>query len=668
MVKFRAAYVVESAILVMVLLTAGCGLIGGSPDEEKLIQIAVGEDKAVLTDELLAFLQDDDVGIRRRAVLAVCRVGDTMAVGALAGALADPDTIVRARAALALGFIKHRPTKPQIYQSLTQEDNAYVIEHLLWSLGRLYAQEYGDSLLPFLQHAHPRVRGQAALTMNMITHRTAAAAVAELLDDPESLVREYALIALPRLDLTGLEEKILPLLDDPDPNIRGSAAIALGNTKDPKYYPLLEELLGDPQRAIRLAAVIALGAMRDTILLEGLYPFLQTEQDPTVLSQLVHAIGWHWQRSAAPHLMKLADYPDIGVRSKLPAAMMRCLRQEGFDALKGFIDDPAWPVRAAVPKEMEIFAQPSWGLSESAAEALKTLITDSIPAVRAAAVKSAMAFRGLVSEQALQALRDPDELVRYYAFNILPFAGGRVTFDSLVQWYRDEQDNPRPDLRMAILALTANLSPSVQIGPLQRQIFNLGITDPDRHVRQYAAAVWLKFREDHRQEVGAFETAINARTYHDFYREYPARPRARFITQRGEFIVELYADETPRSVHHFIELAQSGFYDGTPVGVNDNGRTIYLGDRRADGWGVCNESLRDEITLRRIERGSLVWWVNHRHDAHSQFGLCLLPQPLSDFIRTVFGKVVEGMDVAERLRPLDKIEKVEIIFPEMAAR
>ena len=590
-----------------------------------------------------------------------------MAAGALAAALADPDTIVRARAAVALGFVRHRPAKQQVYQQLTEENNAYVIEHMLWCLGRLYAQDYGDSLLPYLKHANPRVRGQAALTMNMIVNRSAAAAVAELLDDPEPMVRYYALTALSRLSPEGLGEKILPLLDDPNIDICSEAAIALGNTKDPIYHPRLMELLDDPRSAVRLAAVTGFGAMRDTLLLDKLYPFLQTEKDPAVLSQLVHAIGWHWQRSCASHLLKLTDHPDIGVRTRLPAALMRSLRKDSFDALTELANDPAWPVRAILPQQLETFASPDWGLSERAAETLKKLATDSVPAVRAAVIKSAMAFRGVMAETAINALQDPDELVQYYAFNILPFAGGRVTFDSLLQWYRNEQDNPRNEVRMAILALTGNLSPSVNIGPVQRQIFNLGITDSDRHVRQYAAAVWLKFREDHRDEVGAFDTRINARTYHDIYREYPSPPRARFITQRGEFVVELYADEAPRSVHHFIELAQSGFYDGTPVGLNNDGRTIYLGDQRADGWGVCNETLRDEINMHRVERGSLIWWVDHRHDARSQFGICLMPQPLSDFVRTVFGRVVEGMEVAEQLRPLDNIAKVEIVFPEMAA-
>ncbi len=649
-------------VLGIALVGIGCGVFGGLSRDSKFIEIAVAEDEAVLSENLLAYLRDADVEVRRRAVLAVGRVGDTMAATALAPLLADKDTLVRASAAIALGNIRHKTIQSDVFQALQREKNAFVIEHLLWSLGRLYVQEIADSLVPFLDYADARVRGQAALSLNLMAHQKAAGAVAELLDDPEPVARLRAATALSRLSPSGLGEKIVPCLADPDVDIAGAALIALGNTKDPAYYPYLLQALADPRRDIRLAAVTGIGAMRDTLLVRDVYPFLETEQDPGVLAQLVFALGWHWQGSVAPYFQRLQTHPDIGVRIKLPSALLRCLRQDSFEAIAGMADDPSWAVRAAVPKELESFNQPAWGHSGPAAEILRKLAADSVAAVRAVAVKSSMAFSGTLTDVTLGALEDPDELVRYYALNVLPFAGGRVTFDSLLAWYRAQQDSPRPEVRMAILALTGNLSPSVQIGPVQREIFQLGIADPDRHVRQYAAAVWLKFREDHRAEVGPFATQINAETYDEIYREYPAPPRARFTTSRGEFTVELYPADAPRSVHHFITLAESGFYNGTPVGAKDDGRTVYLGDQRADGWGVCPESIRDEINLRRIERGSLVWWVDHRHDARSVFGICLVPQPLSDFARTIFGKVVEGMDVAEQLRPLDLIEHVEIIL------
>jgi len=662
-----SGYISWPFVLLLVVLLGGCGIFDGSARQKKLIQIAIWEDQATLHGgDLLAYLSDRDVEVRRRAVIAIGRVGDTMAVEALAGALADPDTIVRARVALSLGFLKHRAARPLVYQRIKDENHGFVLEYLLWAMGRLYAQEYGDSLLRFLEHPDPRVRGQAALMMNQFVYRPAGAAMIRLIDDPDVTVRRRALRALALLALPEHADLIYPKLEDPDIIIRGRAAVALGATRDTAYGRQLLALLDDPDRQVRLDAAHALYSLRDTVFIEAVYPYLLTEKDPLVLGQFVEAIGRHWQSEAAPYLLKLKDHPDIGVRVKLVGALLRSLRQDAFDALLPFADDPAWPVRAVLPAQLEYFAKSAWGHATEVVEMMVKLANDSVPGVRASVVKSAMSFGSAMRGPATDALHDPDDFVKYYALNILPFAGGKTSFDTLRQWYEDCKDDPRPDIRMAILALTANLSPSVQIGETQRKIFEMGITDADRLVRQYAAAVWEKFREDHWAEVGVFDSPINERTYDEYYREYPTPPRVRFITQKGDFTVQLYADETPRSVHHFLSLVRSGFYDQTPVGLNDNARRMNLGDRRADGWGLSRETVRDEITLRRTERGSLVWSVIHRHDARSVFGICLRPQPLYDFVSTVFGKVVEGMDTVDRLRPLDMIEKVEIVSAEIA--
>ena len=662
-------YPVFVASLAAVVLGVACSGIYKSAQHRKFVQIAVWEDQATLHGgDLPAFLKDPDVEVRRRAALAIARVGDTMAATALADALVDGDTLVRARCALALGYINHRPITPRIYQRIKTEDNGFVLEHLLWAIGRLYGQEYGDSLMTFLSHPDARVRSQAAMIMNFIVYRPALGRIAGLFNDPDPFVRGCALASVGYLEPQSIAASIAAKLDDPDVWVRGLAVLALGSTQDTAYQPRLVALLNSPERWVRLCAAQGIGYLRDTLHLEEVYPFLQTETDPSVLGQLVESIGMYWQSKSAPYLEKLTHHPDVGVRVKVVTALLRSLQGNAFDALKPFADDPAWAVRALLPTQLEFISRAPGGRNAPTVEMMKRLAVDSMPGVRASAIKSAMAFGGAMRDPVAAGLNDPDPLVRFYALNIFPFAGGKVPFDSLLLWYRDHQDDPRPDVRMALLALTGNLSPSVQIGEIQRKIFDLGMTDRDRLVRQYAAAVWLKFREDHRDQIGAFDSGINEQTYDDYYRVYPAPPRVRLVTQQGEFVIELYPDETPRSVHHFLNLVQAGFYDHTPVGLNDNGRNTYLGDRRGDSWGTCDETLRDEITTRRTERGSLVWYADRRHEARSVFGICLVAQPLGDFTRTVFGKVVEGMDVVDRLRPLDMIEKAELVPGPIAGR
>ncbi len=648
-----------------ILLIGGCS--GGGVDESKLIQIAIWEDQATLHDgELLTFLTDDNPTVRRRAALAAARIGDTLAVSALVNTLADPDTIVRARAAFALGTLRKKSATDSVYRHTLTETNSTTLQYLLWTLRRLYAKKYGDSVVTFLQHDDPRVRAQATLYQAGVVNRNATEKVAALLDDPEPMVREYACQALTRLKSPLLADDIAELLDDPKQDVVAAAAMALGNAGDFDYQPLLVQLLDHPNRYVRYGAVMGIGALRDTTRLEDVYSYLRSMEDPGILTQLVFAVGYHWQRSAAPEFEKLLDHPDIGVRVRLADGFMRALQNESLPYLKQLAKDPAWPVRAAVPKQLEFFAQPKWGLTEEATAVVKDLLQDSVPAVRGAAVRSALAFRGAIQGPIQDALNDPDPFVRYLAYNVLPFANGRLTFDSLLTLYKHHQQDERSDMRMAILALTANLSPSVQVGPVQRQIFNAGINDPDRHVRYYAAAVWEKFRENRWDEVGTFETDITAVTYADLYHADTPRPRVRVVTAKGTFVVELFDDAAPRSVRHFLDYVEAGFYDDSPVNPHDDGRTIFIGDRRGDGWGTGLETVRNEQTMRRLERGILYWRINLGHDARSEFGISLIRQPFSDFRWSSFGRVVEGMDVVKRLRPLDRIVRVERISGELA--
>jgi len=652
-------YMYIGVVVLMIIVISGCGRPG---TEEKFVQIAQWEDQATLHNgDLLAYLTDSDVEVRRRAALAAGRVGDTLAGDALIGALADPDTVVRANAAVSIGFIKFKEGKSGLLKHLQQENNGFVLGYMVWAMGRLYAQEYGDSLMPYLLHDDVRVRRQIPITMFMLSHKPAGDAVAARLDDPDPIVRRNALFAISRLQPENHASAIVAKLADDDPLIRGLAGLALGYTRDSEYYDDLVKLLDDKNRWARILATHGLGALRDTLKVKELHPYLQTEKDPGVLAQLVEAIGWHWRRESAPYLLKLKNHPDIGVRIKLLSALGRCMKGDAVDELKDFVNDTAWAVRAKLSSQLEFIIKVDRNATEKATELILQLSVDPVPAVRASAIQASMSFGSSMYLPVTAGLYDTDELVQFYAVSMYPFVGGRVPFDTLLQWYKNHQDDPRPDVRMALLALTGNLSPSVQVGAVQRDIFNAGLADPDRLVRQYAVAVWEKFREDHSAEIGIFDSPITDQTYDEYYHEYPAPPRVRFVTAKGEFVVEVYANETPRSAHHFLSLVRSGFYDNTPVGLNDDSRTLHLGDQRGDGWGMCNATLRDEISLRRAERGSLDWLVQHRHDARSVFRINLVPSPDAYMMRTVFGNVVEGMDVVDRLRPMDMIEKVEII-------
>jgi cyclophilin family peptidyl-prolyl cis-trans isomerase len=136
----------------------------------------------------------------------------------------------------------------------------------------------------------------------------------------------------------------------------------------------------------------------------------------------------------------------------------------------------------------------------------------------------------------------------------------------------------------------------------------------------------------------------------------------RIQTTKGTFEVLLFPKIAPKTVKRFLELATSGFYDGTsfhrviPGFVAQGGdpisKTAPAGDPRI-GSGGSGKNLTDEFNLRAKHlTGSLA--MAHSGAANSgssQFYVCYRPLPELDGKYCVFGQVTKGMDVIQRFNP-----------------
>ncbi len=147
--------------------------------------------------------------------------------------------------------------------------------------------------------------------------------------------------------------------------------------------------------------------------------------------------------------------------------------------------------------------------------------------------------------------------------------------------------------------------------------------------------------------------------------------RARFKTEKGDIVVELYADRAPLTVANFINLARAGFYDGTTFHRVIPGFMAQGGDPTGTGTGGPGYQFGDEFhpSLRHDAPGVLSMANAGPGTNGSQFFITHGPTPHLDNKHTVFGRVTEGMDVVHALRerdpqrdrnPGDRIETIEI--------
>jgi len=133
---------------------------------------------------------------------------------------------------------------------------------------------------------------------------------------------------------------------------------------------------------------------------------------------------------------------------------------------------------------------------------------------------------------------------------------------------------------------------------------------------------------------------------------------ATFETEAGNFQVELLASEAPVTVNNFIFLAEQGFYDDTTFHRVIPGFMAQGGDPSGTGMGGPGYFFEDEISFDLLFDGpGYLAMANAGSDTNgSQFFITYVPTLYLNGVHTIFGVVVDGMDVVEELTPRDPEE------------
>ena len=136
---------------------------------------------------------------------------------------------------------------------------------------------------------------------------------------------------------------------------------------------------------------------------------------------------------------------------------------------------------------------------------------------------------------------------------------------------------------------------------------------------------------------------------------------AHFDTDRGPIRIELYPDKAPLTVANFVNLAQRGFYDGLNFHRVINDFMVQGGCPQGTGTGGPGYKFEDEANNGvGHERGVLSMANAGPNTNGSQFFITHVATPWLNGKHTVFGKVVEGMDVVDSIKQGDQIKALKI--------
>ncbi|MFW5755891.1 MAG: peptidylprolyl isomerase [Tangfeifania sp.] len=140
--------------------------------------------------------------------------------------------------------------------------------------------------------------------------------------------------------------------------------------------------------------------------------------------------------------------------------------------------------------------------------------------------------------------------------------------------------------------------------------------------------------------------------------------KATIRTAKGVMKVDFYDEDAPGTVDNFVNLTESGFYDGLTFHRVIPDFVIQGGCPDGTGAGGPGYTIKCETNGEKQyhDRGVLSMAHAGKNTGGSQFFICHNRENTKhlDGHHTCFGKVVEGLDVIDEIRPGDVIEKVEI--------
>jgi len=134
--------------------------------------------------------------------------------------------------------------------------------------------------------------------------------------------------------------------------------------------------------------------------------------------------------------------------------------------------------------------------------------------------------------------------------------------------------------------------------------------------------------------------------------------KARMETDKGEMVIELFADKTPKTVNNFVFLARQGFYEGVIFHRVIANFMVQGGDPTGTGTGGPGYKFQDEFdpSLKHDKPGVLSMANAGPNTNGSQFFITHVPTPWLDGKHSVFGQVSEGMDVLMSIPPRDPMQ------------
>jgi cyclophilin family peptidyl-prolyl cis-trans isomerase/HEAT repeat protein len=688
-----------------------------------MMRIIRAEDERRWNDDLTSLLSDKDPRVRKRAALALGRIGDERALPAISAALkSEQDIDVRQMCAFAIGEIESPAGADSLIAVVDNtSEPGEVRARAVEALGKIGAVLLNNTATSNGQTTSPKVEDKTLVKIRpailnalkfesgrrempdrqtILLGLTAALRVrpdeagpviVKFLSYSDPRIVADALNTMARLRLKDGSDQVRKLLNNGEPIVRANAARVIGAAEDKGAFDaLLDRALHDDDLRVRVSAIRALGSLKDAraggpLLARGeqLYGVYRTHRSshvtrPVEVNEILEIVNSLGRISAGTNNQRVVDWlrklgrdaPEVNIAFArvAPQAYVEdttvCCPKPPLLPLDvtygGFSVAQGWAELAANQKGLSV---PSQILRHS----LCVPGVDGPECVRyrAKEIERSDAMRAYAAFKPT----DLSDVLRKQLADADVIV--RATAAELLGEQPPNETNSRglvaalpsalndQDLNDAALAILDALGK--QKSKEANDAIKTALDSSDHLIRRRAVAL-LKANGvgDFSNRVGAVKTRYIDADYRRALARSGKKVTATVVTNKGAFVIEFLPEDAPLTVDNFIKLARKGYFNGQSIPRVVPNFVVQAGDPRGDQNGGPGYQIRCEVNEVPYERGAVGMALSGKDTGGSQWFVTHSPQPHLDGGYTVFGRVIRGIDVVDNIARGDAIRRMII--------
>lgn len=609
------------------------------------------------TKALLNFCNDKEAKYRKAAALAFGSVQDTLAINNLWELVQDKTPEVRIAAAFALGQIVNTNSAKVLFVQFKKDDNDLVKKELLEAIGKCGNEESLQSILGLkIDFADSDVLSGKAMALARfsirgIFNKRALSKTIRLIDAKQSLpeVKYKASIALNRMRIELSEEQLDTIIaaykSVQDVNTKLNLIAGAGKCNKDKSRLFLQSVLDSANDyRLKINALRSLSSFDYESVNECFFAAL----NDTSVNVAIAASEYFLTHGISKDAVKYDEYrkkvTNWRVVANLSATAIKHAKQKApisksvIELYKNTQNNyaKAWLLKA-LGNDLNNFE-----FVKNEVFSAKALIISTMGMEALATMRQSSKFDKYNKKQTARRINDLEkEFTNIFKKGIL--SGDEALISISAGVFR----NPDLNYKKQLTNLDF-LSEALNNCQLPKQL--------EAYLEIQKTIAWFNDTEQEKMP----DLEYKKLNWPEIVK-IKANQKVEVRTSKGNFTIQLNVEDNPATVATFIDLIKSGFYKGKHIHRVVPNFVIQDGCPRGDGWGSPDFAIRSEFYDSYYKEGSLGMASAGKDTESSQWFVTHSPTPHLDGRYTMFGQVIEGMEVVHRLEVGDEIENIYLV-------